>query len=104
VKKTLEQTRVVKLPQQKLLFPTKDKKNSNGKVQEKSVIEARTKENTKKKHHKNSLEVCFQFAFYAEARVPFSVLESRAKAFVVVVLVRGEAEKTKIKVYFSLSK
>lgn len=47
----------------------------------------------KKLTKKNSLEVYSRFAFYAEAQVPSSALESRAKVSVAVILVHVEAAK-----------
>lgn len=48
---------------------------------------------TNTKRHKNSLEVCFRFAFCAEARAPSSALESLAKVFAAAILVHDEATK-----------
>lgn len=41
---------------------------------------------------KNSLEVCFRFAFYAEARAPSFAPGSPAKASAAVILVHVEAK------------
>lgn len=73
-------------------------RRTQGKVSRKECDRGENK-TTEKTTKKNSLEVCFQFAFCAEARVPSSALESRAKVSVVVVLVHVEAaEKRKRKI------
>lgn len=62
------------------------------------------RDNKTSKTTENSLEVYFRFAFCAGARAPFSVLENRARAFVVAALVHDEAAGEKIEIFNIITK